>query len=199
MFFTKSQQKNADDNKFSPEKSFQYIKGEKFGTSVRVAHIKDNYVYFTDDTRISVSVFDEYLVEEEFVENDFTFEKLKTPGMSDMLSQNLENPSVKNLSTNITISDKSSQEKKSINENISPVGLILNKQNPEETKFQINIKVKVPDKNLMGVLLTSFGEEETINELYNYVFSQIDFTELKEELQLAIQKHYKITKKDDKN
>lgn len=199
MFFTKSQQKNADDNKFSPEKSFQYIKGEKFGTSVRVAHVKDNYVYFTDDTRISVSVFDEYLVEEEFVENDFTFENLKAPGMSDILSQNLENPSVKNLSTNITISDKSSQEKKSMNENISPVGLILNKQNPEETKFQINIKVKVPDKNLMGVLLTSFGEEETINELYNYVFSQIDFTELKEELQIAIQKHYKITKKDDKS
>jgi len=180
-----------EDSKYAKGKRYQYIKGEKFNNFVEIESFKSPYVNFSDGTRITHEIFDEFLVEPETVDEDFSIEKLKQiPQLQNQHSvQNLNNQSVINLTPNLPIQDKKSQV---IMTAESPVTLILQKQNPEEVSFDITIKVRVPDKNLIPILSSSFGDEETTRDLYLYVFSQINFEEFKGDIQLAVQKYYNL-------
>lgn len=160
--------------------SYQWIKGEEVS---KVQHYKDivtdgnkKYLAFTDGTRISLDLLDEYMIR---VEKGFEDIIIPEPPISLPQAQQAG------------IKPRETQEKKVITKE-SPIFSLLSKQKSNWVDVDLKLSINLPPKSLWDVLISSFEEAET--DILEYVTKDLDIEVVRQSLRESIKEIYKKQK-----
>ena len=159
---------------------YQWIKGDRTGEMVKFKEITqddtgDQFVNFTDGTRIRGSLFQEYLIPSEVeIDNDEIFGR-NVPVSNDRRLQ------VGNVSVNTVyaVTPKRSE---------SPIRVLLEKQKPNWVKINIELEINIPTKELYEILSNSFEEAE--KEIIEFCTEELEMEDIKKALGETLKKIY---------
>jgi len=165
---------------------FQYIKGDRFDEVVDVESYTSPWVNFTDGSRITFELLNEYLVEmgSDMELLDPLPKKITMPTLG--INQNFENNQVKSLISPQFVIQKPVD---------NPILLLLEKQTSEKLILSIDVSTEMPSKELVSILVSSFNNEDVPSIIENFIYSKIDAEDFKIKLVEQIKKHYKFNEK----
>lgn len=164
--------------------SYQWIKGDQLS---EVRHYKDiesvgdrKYLVFTDGSRISLELLDEYMIKvpKGFEESIEIKPQTHQPSAPSRVQARVE-------------------EIQFIQQDESPISSLLKKQKENWVNVDLNLKVNIPRKQLWEVLTSSFDNAE--EEILNYVTKDLDIEVVKDSLRVAIKDIYKSKSQESKN
>ena len=165
--------------------SYQWIKGDNISFIQNYQDIIDEkgkkYMVFTDKTRISLDLVNEYMtrVEKSFNDNQLIPQN-KIPAA--------EIKSIKNREANTETT---------IITQIKPIFSLLSKQKENWVKVELKLVINLPQKNLWDILLDSFDNAE--NDILEYVTKDLDIEVVRSALRDSIKDIYKSQKTNFKN
>lgn len=171
----------GDYNKFS----YQWIKGENIS---KIQHYKDvieldnkKYLVFTDGSRISLDLLDEYMVKVDpgYDEDPIT---PQSPGIE-----------ILNISQKSGVKKRETREISSPSQNHeSPIFSLLSKQKENWVDVDLKLSINLPPRSLWDVLLSSFDDAE--NDILEYVTKDLDIEVVRQSLRESIKEIYKKQK-----
>lgn len=156
---------------------YQWKKGDKFGTIVKVKESDDNFLYFTDGSKIFHEVVSEFL--EEVKDGEIPF-----PG-ADVIN-GAGDVAKKEVIT------QPKKVKKTVEVQDSPLTqLIKNLSSKNVESFTMDIGINLPKKEIFKMLVDNSEQEESeiIEEISKVASSQIEINNLQEFLTEEIQKY----------
>jgi hypothetical protein len=158
---------------------YQWIKGDRTGEMVKFKEVSrdetgEEFVNFSDGSRIRSHLFEEYLIQSEVeLDNDEIFGK-NLPALSGKKSQ-VNGVSVTPIT--VTASRKD-----------SPIRVLLEKQKPNWVKINIELNINIPTKDLYDILSTSFDDAET--EIIEFCTEGLEMEDIKKALGETLKKIY---------
>ena len=164
--------------------SYQWMKGDTIG---QVNHFKElieqngqQYVCFTDGSRIAYNLLEEYIdrVEKGFYEAAF-----------DKVQPQILPPNSKQTT--------GKSEVRTIKEVESPIASLLKKQKENWVDVDLNLTINLPKKSLWDVILSSFDNAE--EEIIEYVTKDLDIEVVREALKKSIKDIYSAKTTTTKN
>jgi hypothetical protein len=154
---------------------YQWVKGDFIG---RVETVKENldenglnFLIFESGKRINQDLLLEYMIEVPEYQARIAEESadIKTGNSSNSISQPISQP-------------------QPTTSHISPVMLLLlNQKSESKNLIEVSLEIKIPKKEMIGVLKNSFGDEIE-EDLYQYIHNQLDYSTIKEAVQEKIKK-----------
>jgi hypothetical protein len=176
----KKEKKTMIESTIEQDSVYQWIKGDRTGEMVKFKEISedetgDQFVNFTDGTRIRSSLFQEYLIHSEVeIDNDEIFGR-NLPSTTDRRLQ-VGNVSVGNV---VSVVSKKSN---------SPIRVLLEKQKPNWVKINIELEINIPTKDLYEILSNSFDDAE--KEIIDFCTEELEMEDIKKALGETLKKIY---------
>jgi hypothetical protein len=166
--------------------SYQWIKGDNIS---QTQHFDDlieeggkKYILFTDKTRISLDLLDEYMIR---VEKGF--EEIVPTASANSLSQ-----SQIEASPNRGVKTRDVQESKPQVRDDNPIFALLSKQKENWVDVDLKLSINLPPRSLWDVLMGSFDEAE--KDILEYVTKDLDIEVVRQSLRESIKDIYKKQK-----
>jgi len=166
--------------------SYQWIKGDNIS---QTQHFDDlieeggkKYILFTDKTRISLDLLDEYMIR---VEKGF--EEIVPTASANSLSQ-----SQIEASPNRGVKTRDAQESKPQVRDDNPIFALLSKQKENWVDVDLKLSINLPPRSLWDVLMGSFDEAE--KDILEYVTKDLDIEVVRQSLRESIKDIYKKQK-----
>lgn len=165
--------------------SYQWIKGDNIS---RINHFKEvivdqegrKYILFTDGSRISVDILDEYTVR---IEKGYDeFQAIRNSVEVQVVDPNQK--SVKSRDFKEIPHKIESQE--------SPIFSLLSKQKENWVDVDLKLSINLPPRSLWEVLVSSFEDAE--NDILEYVTKDLDIEVVRQSLRESIKEIYKKQK-----
>ena len=161
--------------------SYQWIKGDNMS---QVQHYSDiiqdgnkKYIIFTDKSRMSLDLLDEYMVR-----IDKGFEEIPSMSIRNPLEDTQQSRGVK--SRELSISTPAIQE--------SPIFSLLGKQKENWIDVDLKLSINLPSKSLWDILMDSFEDAE--KDILEYVTKDLDIEVVRQSLRESIKDIYKKQK-----
>lgn len=179
-FKKNNEKKTMFENTIEQDSVYQWIKGDRTGEMVKFKEVSedvtgDQFVNFTDGTRIRYSLFQEYLIPSEVeIDNDEIFGR-NIPPTTDRRLQ-VGNVSVGNV---VSIVPKKSN---------SPIRVLLEKQKPNWVKINIELEINIPTKDLYEILSNSFDDAE--KDIIDFCTEDLEMEDIKKALGETLKKIY---------
>jgi hypothetical protein len=128
---------------------YQWIKGDHIGTTEEIINQDSEWIIFLSGRRIAASLIDEFMIP---INTGYD--------VLDFNSTKIENkPTVKSIV----------KPKKTF-----MYDLIENIKFQEDCNVSVEIKFKLPKKEMISVLISSYDETEVMNTLKDYILNQIN-------------------------
>lgn len=171
---------NMDPHSDLDNYSYQWIKGDSVGY---VHHYKEvievngqQYLVFTDGSRISLALLDEYMVKVEKGFYETAFDKVEPAKQAPNTSKRAGR-----------------SELHTIVKEESAIASLLKKQKENWVDVDLNLTINLPKKALWDVIISSFENAE--DEIIDYVTKDLDIEVVRDALKKAIKDIYlaKIT------
>lgn len=155
---------------------YQWVKGDYIGRIEEFESFQDennlNFIVFKSGKRINESLLLEYLIEIPEYQVKIAEESI------------LESPIVDIVSKKMDMND-TKEEKTPIQQ------LLINQKKKETEKLNIFLDIKVPKKELVEILKSSYGNEIE-NDIYEYINNQLDQNTIKQIIKNNIEKFIKM-------
>lgn len=168
--------------------SYQWIKGDNLSMTQHYSDIieegNSKYIIFTDKSRISLDLLDEYMIR---VERGFE-EHVKVNNTPIDLMQVDEDL---NKYKGIKSRDAVYESPRSQNEG-SPIFSLLSKQKENWVDVDLKLAINLPPKSLWDVLMGSFDDAE--KDILEYVTKDLDIEVVRQSLRESIKEIYKKNK-----
>lgn len=166
--------------------SYQWIKGDNLS---QTQHFEDlieeggrKYILFTDKTRISLDLLDEYMIK---VEKGFE-------EIIPIANQNpLEQPAPE-VNSNRGVKTREVQEIRPQVRDDNPIFALLSKQKENWVDVDLKLSINLPPRSLWDVLMGSFDEAE--KDILEYVTKDLDIEVVRQSLRESIKDIYKKQK-----
>ncbi len=168
--------------------SYQWIKGDNLSITQHYQDILDEggkkYIIFTDKSRISLDLLDEYMIR---VERGFE-EQVRVISPTKELIQIDEEITKQS----VVKSRELSQDKQKIEIENSPIFSLLAKQKENWVDVDLRLSINLPPKSLWDVLMGSFDDAE--KDILEYVTKDLDIEVVRQSLRESIKEIYKKNK-----
>ena len=168
--------------------SYQWIKGDNLSITQHYQDILEEggkkYIIFTDKSRISLDLLDEYMIR---VERGFE-EQVKVINPTKELIQIDEEITKQS----VVKSRELSQDKQKIEIENSPIFSLLAKQKENWVDVDLRLSINLPPKSLWDVLMGSFDDAE--KDILEYVTKDLDIEVVRQSLRESIKEIYKKNK-----
>ena len=185
---------------------YQWIKTARAGEYVyeesTFTEDGNTLIKFTDGSQIYTDILDEYLVKVESEDDGY---EVTTETINDLqiatlaTGEEVEIPGVMHGHTKVTLvpkkQKKQEQSSKPIKKvdtqptkNDSPVVLLLEKARKEKSIYTIKLEIETVSQSLYNVIRDTFDGGES--EVLDYIISNIDIDEIKEQLKEKIKKEF---------
>lgn len=168
--------------------SYQWIKGDNLSITQHYQDILEeggkNYIIFTDKSRISLDLLDEYMIR---VERGFE-EQVKVINPTKELIQIDEEITKQS----VVKSRELSQDKQKIEIENNPIFSLLAKQKENWVDVDLRLSINLPPKSLWDVLMGSFDDAE--KDILEYVTKDLDIEVVRQSLRESIKEIYKKNK-----
>jgi hypothetical protein len=166
--------------------SYQWIKGDNMA---QTQHFEDlvevddkKYILFTDKSRISLDLLDEYMIK---VEKGFE-ENIPKASENLLLSTSPSDQQSRGVKT------REVHEVKQPVNNDSPIFSLLSKQKENWVDVDLKLSINLPPKTLWDVLMGSFDDAE--KDILEYVTKDLDIEVVRQSLRESIKEIYKKNK-----
>jgi hypothetical protein len=164
--------------------SYQWIKGDNISQTQHFENLIEEggkkYIIFSDKTRISLDILDEYMIR---VERGFE-EIISAPEIN-LLSES-------DSSQNKGVKKRDLQDFKPQIIEGSPIFALLSKQKENWVDVDLKLSINLPPKSLWDVLMSSFDEAE--KDILEYVTKDLDIEVVRQSLRESIKDIYKKQK-----
>lgn len=166
--------------------SYQWIKGENISKVQNYSNVLEDgekrYLVFTDNTRIDLTLFDEYMM---FVEKGFEekVEIRQTPPQLEMF-----------LDQQTSVRSRDHREPPKPIEQ-KPIFALLSKQKENWVDVDLKLSINLPPKSLWDVLMSSFDNADA--DILEFVTKDLDIEVVRESLRQSIRDIYKIQKNNN--
>ena len=163
----------------------QWIKGDAIGDVVTISHADNEWIYFNEGSRISVSLKNEYL-------GTIDAELASTLMGSIVTSIDPLNTSAAPTAIVPTQTEQSviSPPEK------TPIRILFDKQKKNnKTKLILEFPVNTPNKSIFDLMISSFEPSEVNKELNDFILEQLDVDQIMDSLNDSILKLIKDTYK----
>jgi hypothetical protein len=168
--------------------SYQWIKGDNLSITQHYQDILEEggkkYIIFTDKSRISLDLLDEYMIR---VERGFE-EQVKVINPTKELIQMDEEITKQS----VVKSRELSQDKQKAEIENSPIFSLLAKQKENWVDVDLRLSINLPPKSLWDVLMGSFEDAE--KDILEYVTKDLDIEVVRQSLRESIKEIYKKNK-----
>jgi hypothetical protein len=168
--------------------SYQWIKGDNLSITQHYQDILEEggkkYIIFTDKSRISLDLLDEYMIR---VERGFE-EQVKVINPTKELIQIDEEITKQS----VVKSRELSHDKQKIEIENSPIFSLLAKQKENWVDVDLRLSINLPPKSLWDVLMGSFDDAE--KDILEYVTKDLDIEVVRQSLRESIKEIYKKNK-----
>jgi hypothetical protein len=168
--------------------SYQWIKGDNLSITQHYQDILEEggkkYIIFTDKSRISLDLLDEYMIR---VERGFE-EQVKVINPTKELIQMDEEITKQS----VVKSRELSQDKQKVEIENSPIFSLLAKQKENWVDVDLRLSINLPPKSLWDVLMGSFDDAE--KDILEYVTKDLDIEVVRQSLRESIKEIYKKNK-----
>jgi hypothetical protein len=168
--------------------SYQWIKGDNLSITQHYQDILEEggkkYIIFTDKSRISLDLLDEYMIR---VERGFE-EQVKVINPTKELIQMDEEITKQS----VVKSRELSQDKQKVEIGNSPIFSLLAKQKENWVDVDLRLSINLPPKSLWDVLMGSFDDAE--KDILEYVTKDLDIEVVRQSLRESIKEIYKKNK-----
>ena len=168
--------------------SYQWIKGDNLSITQHYQDILEEggkkYIIFTDKSRISLDLLDEYMIR---VERGFE-EQVKVINPTKELIQMDEEITKQS----VVKSRELSQDKQKAEIENSPIFSLLAKQKENWVDVDLRLSINLPPKSLWDVLMGSFDDAE--KDILEYVTKDLDIEVVRQSLRESIKEIYKKNK-----
>jgi hypothetical protein len=168
--------------------SYQWIKGDNLSITQHYQDILEEggkkYIIFTDKSRISLDLLDEYMIR---VERGFE-EQVKVINPTKELIQMDEEITKQS----VVKSRELSQDKQKVEIENSPIFSLLAKQKENWVDVDLRLSINLPPKSLWDVLMGSFEDAE--KDILEYVTKDLDIEVVRQSLRESIKEIYKKNK-----
>jgi hypothetical protein len=168
--------------------SYQWIKGDNLSITQHYQDILKEggkkYIIFTDKSRISLDLLDEYMIR---VERGFE-EQVKVINPTKELIQIDEEITKQS----VVKSRELSHDKQKIEIENSPIFSLLAKQKENWVDVDLRLSINLPPKSLWDVLMGSFDDAE--KDILEYVTKDLDIEVVRQSLRESIKEIYKKNK-----
>lgn len=164
--------------------SYQWIKGDNIGQVQDFKELMEydgsQYIIFTDGTRISLPLLEEFMVrvEKGFYEPAFDRERERS-----------ETKAIQAAQSQIMTSQRTGRPE--MHQNVkeeSPIAALLKKQKENWVDVDLNLTINLPKKPLWDVIVSSFENAE--DEIIEYVTKDLDIEVVREALKKSIKDIY---------
>jgi hypothetical protein len=166
--------------------SYQWVKGDNLSMTQHYSDVVEEsgkkYIIFTDKSRISLDLLDEYMIR---VERGFE-EQVKVSNPTKELIEMDEEITKQS----VVKSRELSQNKQEIKN--SPIFSLLAKQKENWVDVDLRLSINLPPKSLWDVLMGSFDEAE--KDILEYVTKDLDIEVVRQSLRESIKEIYKKNK-----
>ena len=166
--------------------SYQWVKGDNLSMTQHYSDVAEEsgkkYIIFTDKSRISLDLLDEYMIR---VERGFE-EQVKVSNPTKELIEMDEEITKQS----VVKSRELSQNKQEIKN--SPIFSLLAKQKENWVDVDLRLSINLPPKSLWDVLMGSFDEAE--KDILEYVTKDLDIEVVRQSLRESIKEIYKKNK-----
>ena len=166
--------------------SYQWIKGDNLS---QTQHFEDlveeggrKYILFTDKTRISLDLLDEYMIR---VEKGF--EEIIPVANTNQLNQTSID-----ANQNRGVKTREVQEIRPQMKDDNPIFALLSKQKENWVDVDLKLSINLPPRSLWDVLMGSFDEAE--KDILEYVTKDLDIEVVRQSLRESIKDIYKKQK-----
>ena len=166
--------------------SYQWIKGDNLS---QTQHFEDlieesgkKYIVFTDKTRISLDLLDEYMIK---VERGF--EEIIPKSIDNQINQHSAD-----LSQNKGVKTRDIQETRPQAREENPIFALLSKQKENWVDVDLKLSINLPPRSLWDVLMGSFDDAE--KDILEYVTKDLDIEVVRQSLRESIKDIYKKQK-----
>lgn len=162
--------------------SYQWIKGDNLSLVQHYADLVEEggrkFMVFTDKSRISLDLLDEYMIRVE-------------KGFEDRINQvTLQPPIMEEVSRGVMPRDPRPVQQV-VNEE-SPIFSLLAKQKINWVDVDLKLSINLPPKSLWDVLMSSFDDAE--KDILEYVTKDLDIEVVRQSLRESIKDIYKKQK-----
>ena len=162
--------------------SYQWIKGDNLSLVQHYADLIEEggkkFMVFTDKSRMSLDLLDEYMVRVE-------------KGFEDKISQaTISTNSIEDVSRGVMARDTRTVQT-IINEE-SPIFSLLARQKTNWVDVDLKLSINLPPKSLWDVLMNSFDDAE--KDILEYVTKDLDIEVVRQSLRESIKDIYKKQK-----
>ena len=168
--------------------SYQWIKGDNLSMTQHYQDILEEggkkYIIFTDKSRISLDLLDEYMIK---VERGFE-EQVRVSNPTKELIQMDEEITKQS----VVKSRELLQNKQKIEIENSPIFSLLAKQKENWVDVDLRLSINLPPKSLWDVLMGSFDDAE--KDILEYVTKDLDIEVVRQSLRESIKEIYKKNK-----
>jgi hypothetical protein len=168
--------------------SYQWIKGDNLSMTQHYQDILEEggkkYIIFTDKSRISLDLLDEYMIK---VERGFE-EQVRVSNPTKELIQIDEEITKQS----VVKSRELLQNKQKIEIENSPIFSLLAKQKENWVDVDLRLSINLPPKSLWDVLMGSFDDAE--KDILEYVTKDLDIEVVRQSLRESIKEIYKKNK-----
>ena len=168
--------------------SYQWIKGDNLSITQHYQDILEEggkkYIIFTDKSRISLDLLDEYMIR---VERGFEEQVRVSNPTKELIEMDEEI-----TKQSVVKSRELSQDKRKIEIENSPIFSLLAKQKENWVDVDLRLSINLPPKSLWDVLMGSFEDAE--KDILEYVTKDLDIEVVRQSLRESIKEIYKKNK-----
>jgi len=172
--------------------SYQWIKGDNLSMTQHYSDIVEEgdkrYIIFTDKSRISLDLLDEYMIKVE-------------RGFEEGIKLNLN--SIETIKETVQVEEDFtrnkgvktrdiSYESVGVKSSDSPIFSLLSKQKENWVDVDLKLTINLPPKSLWDVLMGSFDDAE--KDILEYVTKDLDIEVVRQSLRESIKEIYKKNK-----
>ena len=168
--------------------SYQWIKGDNLSMTQHYHDILEEgdkkYIIFTDKSRISLDLLDEYMIK---VEKGFEEQVRVTNPTKELIQMDEE------MTKNRGVKPREiAYEAPRIQMESSPIFSLLAKQKENWVDVDLKLTINLPPKSLWDVLMGSFDDAE--KDILEYVTKDLDIEVVRQSLRESIKEIYKKNK-----
>ena len=168
--------------------SYQWIKGDNLSMTQHYQDILEEgdkkYIIFTDKSRISLDLLDEYMIK---VERGFEEQVIVSNPTKELIQIDGEI-----TKQSVVKSRELLQNKQKIEIENSPIFSLLAKQKENWVDVDLSLSINLPPKSLWDVLMGSFEDAE--KDILEYVTKDLDIEVVRQSLRESIKEIYKKNK-----
>jgi hypothetical protein len=172
--------------------SYQWIKGDNLSMTQHYSDIVEEgdkkYIIFTDKSRISLDLLDEYMIKVEMgFEEGIKLNLNPTETIRETVQAEEDFTRNKGVKTR-----EISYESPGAKSSDSPIFSLLSKQKENWVDVDLKLTINLPPKSLWDVLMGSFDDAE--KDILEYVTKDLDIEVVRQSLRESIKEIYKKNK-----